>query len=268
MNGGGEIPTVWRMRSVVSAVAVSFAAVVAAACGSEKGQEAAATVTVTVVATTDDGPDAATVEGEPPEAADDAAVAEVVPAKTGVSQGDGREIGYGIVLENRSANEDALDVTVTVNILDAAGDVIATEAERINVIPAGETFYLGGASYGDERTRAVALETIVDVGSSEPAAYPLPQVTKVTVTRDEFLGYRVRGEVVNNLDQPLSSFAKIGIVLFDERGEVVGGGFTFLDAELPPGRRAGFEAGNGISAAPGGRVSEARASVNNEVTPS
>jgi hypothetical protein len=242
-------------------------------CGGDKGSSAARTVTVTVQATgasttqaaQTDGEGAATEPAPEPESESEEAV--VAVSKMGFSQDEHGEVGYGFVLVNNSAQEDALDVTVTVNVLDASGTIIATEAEAINVIPAGETFYLGGATYASGE-KADQLEPIVAVGSSEEASYPLPAVSRVRLINEEYLGLRVRGEVENTLDQPLSQLARIGIVVFDSRGEVVGGGFTFLDADLPPGRRASFDAGNGVGAIPPNRAESAMASVDNEVAPS
>ncbi len=109
------------------------------------------------------------------------------------------------------------------------------------------------------------IEPIVAVGSSDTAQYSLPPVSKVRLIEEEYLGLRVKGHVENTLDKPLSQFAKIGVVVFDTAGNVAGGGFTFLDADLPPGRSASFDAGNRVGAIPPSKAAKASASVNNEV---
>ena len=57
----------------------------------------------------------------------------VVVLKSGVSHSD-TEVGYGLVLKNQSKTQDAINVTVTVNAVDAKGDIVVTEAERVNII--------------------------------------------------------------------------------------------------------------------------------------
>jgi len=256
----------WEYLAFAAAGAALAFAVAVAGCGGEKGATAAKTVTVTVQAseggtTTEPVIEETTPSVDTTTASEEAVVA---VAKIGFSQGDNDEIGYGLVLKNQSAKEDALDVEVTINLLDRSGTIVATEAERINVIPAGGTFYLGGASYATGE-KAVKIEPIVAVGSSDSAQWSLPKVSRVRLVEQEYLGLSVKGQVENTLDQPLSQIAKIGVVVFDKRGNVVGGGFTFLDADLPPGRSASFDAGNGVNAIPPRKAAKASASVDNEV---
>jgi hypothetical protein len=241
-------------------------------CGGEKGATAGATVTVTVQATddeTDTSPvdtlEAPTTVTTTESSAATPEDAEIAVRKAGVAQSDGGEVGYGMVLQNLSATDDAIDVTVTVNLLDGSGAILATEAESVNVIPASTTYYLGGSSSVSEG-KVAKLEPIVAVGSSETAQYTLPKVSRVKLIEQEYFGLTVRGEVENTLDQPLSQFAKIGVVVFDAAGKVIGGGFAYLDADLPPGRRAGFSSSNGTNAVPVRAAAKAFVTVENEVT--
>lgn len=255
----------WRIAAYVG---LAIIALVVGACGGSKGETAAETVTVTVSAsetTTTETTTSATESTSTASTPTESKEATVAVGKMGVAQGSQGEVGYGLVLKNLSTTEDAIDVTVTVNILNAAGDILTTEAERVNVIPAGSTYYLGGETYINKNGKATKIEPIVDVGSSEKAAYRLPKVTKVKLTNEEYIGLKVSGEVENTLTQPLSQLAKISAVVFDAKGNVLGGGFAFLDANLPPGTRAGFETANGTGAVPAKRAVLARVSMNNEV---
>ena len=252
-----------------SAVFIVLVLALASGVGCGAGKEAAATVTVTVQAPAEtvesEVPPATTVEDVETEAPAEAEDAVVVATKAGFGQ-DGSQLGYGMILRNMSKSDDALDVAVTVNVLDGQGNILSTESESVNVIPAGEVFYLGGSTSVPDGERADEVEPIIAVGSSEPASYPLPKVTRVRVLRTEFLGLEVRGEIENTLREPLSSFAKIGVVVFDPKGNIVGGGFTFPDGEIPPGRRVGFQATIGVSAASPASAKFARASIDNEVS--
>lgn len=241
---------------IVTLAVVALGCGVVAGCGGEKGTNAQATVTVTEQAPVD-APVADPVSAESP-----AAEADVVVETSGFSQADG-SIGYGLVLENRS-EDDAVDVEVTVNMVGAGGVIVGTETEYINVIPAGERYYAGGTSYVSGQDRAQRLEPTVVVGSREPASYELAPVSNVRFSPIEYLGgIEVVGQVRNDYTQPLSSLAKIGIVALDSAGRVVGGGFTFLDADLQPGRSASFSMSS-FEIDPG-KVSRVEATVDNEV---
>src|SRR5206468_9390774 len=52
--------------------------------------------------------------------------------------------GWGVVLRNVSPDEDALDVDVTLNFLNAAGQTVRFSTEDYEAIPAGSTYYVGG----------------------------------------------------------------------------------------------------------------------------
>jgi len=70
----------------------------------------------------------------------------------------------------------------------------------------------------------------------------------------------VRGQVTKTPDGALSI-----IVLFDSHDGVIGGGFAFLSADLPSGRRAAFESLTGPQATPYKKIHQAAVSVENAV---
>lgn len=150
--------------------------------------------------------------------------------------------GYGIVLQNVSPDEDALDVTLLVNILDASGRIVKSESDNYEAIPAGATYYAGGDSIFEGT--AARLEVTAQTGSSQKkASILMPQVSNARVTGD-FLGVNVVGEVMNpSTTRPLSWLSRISVVCFDGAGNVIGGGDGFWPgtSNLPPGARIGFE---------------------------
>jgi hypothetical protein len=94
--------------------------------------------------------------------------AKVVLQKSGFSVAGsdtvGAFVGLGLVLKNVSPDEDALDITVTVNILDASNGVLETEASTIEAIPAGTTYYFGANTSLDGREQPSKLEVVLQVG--------------------------------------------------------------------------------------------------------
>jgi hypothetical protein len=263
------------LASVCALSLIGVAGFLIAACGGQPGSSAGATVTVTAAAptvtvtapvetedpATTDLAETAPVEAEDAESA--AVAAEIVQVKAGFAQ-TGEAVGYGLVLQNRSGTDDALDVTVTANILSGDGTILSSDSQVITVIPAGmKAFLVGGETFLNGGDEAASVEAIIDVGRSETATYELPVVTKVRAEIDEYETLTVRGQVENPLDAPLSAFARINIVLFGDGGEVIGGGFTFLDAPLPPGRKAAFD--SYMSAVPAQEIVRADATMVNEV---
>lgn len=153
---------------------------------------------------------------------------------------------------------------MTVNLLDKSGAVLQTENTTLSLIPAGGTWYFGGMLIVDKGDKPRKMEAFVDVGVSESAQYKLPTVTHVRVVKDPYMGVSVKGQVTNEWkDAALSTSARIGCVLFDANDKVVGGGFGYLNSNLPPGRTAAVEATLGPSSTPASKVKRAEMSIDN-----
>jgi len=157
----------------------------------------------------------------------------------GFSLGDYEQVGYGLVLKNTSTSMDAEELQVTVSLLDKSGAVVQTENTTLSLIPAGDTWYFGGMLMVNKGDKPRQMEAFVDVGASEAAQYKLPTVTNVRVVKDQFMGVSVKGQVKNEWkDAALSTNARIDRVLFDANDQVVGGGFGYLNSNLPPAERS------------------------------
>ncbi len=209
-----------------------------------------------------EAPDAVAEEGgQTPSSTAAEGGAQVVVDGSGFSVDEYGNAGYGLVLHNTSTAEDAYDLAITANLLDSAGNVIDTDNTTLSLLPAGETFYFGGEFY--DVKKAKKLEAFVDIGTTEPAQYELPKATNVRLAGDQDFGLRVKGQVKNTHEGTLSEFARIGVVVFDKNDEVIGGGYAFLDANLPSGRTAAFDTGNGVSATPRSKAARVKASVEN-----
>ena len=191
-----------------------------------------------------------------------ATAANVAVVARGFSQHE-EEIGVGFVLRNTS-KLDALDVRLTYNLAGAGGRLIASDSQSIQVIPAGATYYTGDEVDASSATaRARQLEVFVQVGQSVSHRYRLPQVSHVAVVV-KYGTVRVQGEIKNTLAGTLDGLARVGIVVFDRAGKVVGGGFTYPDTSIPRGMRVLFDAISGVDTVPPAKAASARASVENE----
>lgn len=152
---------------------------------------------------------------------------------------------WGVVLANTSRTHDALAVTVAVKLVAPNGTAVPGQGrvvrQRLPLIPAGKTFYLGGETtlLGDGRVRGVRAE-VTAVGSTPSKRYVLPPMSDVYL--DTSTG-QMAGTVRNPYSMAISSYdLTADIVFFDRRGRVIGGGgpgeIGNLESDLEPGSGA------------------------------
>jgi hypothetical protein len=179
-------------------------------------------------------------------------------ANSGYSQrpdrfGPGSSASYGVVLDNPSDTEDAQNVSVQVNFLDAANHTLQSASNHIGAIRAGSTFNLGGNQSFSTQTPVVKLEIIVQTDSWVKAAALEPEVQNVHIVPSSFepdwVG-EVDGDLINSDPTNTLTNAQIYVVLFDSAGNVVGGGTGFIFATLPPGTRSYMSSTTGFQAVP------------------
>lgn len=178
------------------------------------------------------------------------------------SEGGTSESSYGIVLKNESATNDAIDIDLSINYLDKTGTIVGSEWDGIHVVPAGEVYYVGGSASPNEP--ATKVEVDVKVGRWAPASAKLAEVSNLKVKSEGMIGTRITGLVTNTTDNTISRYNDVYIVLFDSAGKMVGGGFTYLPFDLKPGKKAAFNAGNGVNIAPAEKVKRIGVSVDGD----
>jgi hypothetical protein len=183
------------------------------------------------------------------------APATVAVTKSGLTQvpdqfDTGTTISYGLVLVNRSHDQDARDVEIDVNLLDSKGNAVAADKDfLLGGIPAGATYYYGNQIGTNSPTTVTRVAAVVKVGHSAPRSLVAPVVTNLRLSADQFDGsVVVDGDVTNEGTKDLSEFAEIDAVFFNSAGDVVGGDAVGPPFSLPPGAQTAFE----IDTGPGG----------------
>jgi hypothetical protein len=173
----------------------------------------------------------------------------VIPARLEVEKhgfgveafSDSTFVGYGAVIRNLSPDEDALDVTVLVNVIGSAGQILESDADSYEAVPAAMTYYAGGLILIRQGYAPVArIEVTVSFRARGKKAIALPPVSNVRVQDDGYGDAEVAGEVRNVSAKPLSNLADVTGVVFDAAGNVLGGGWGYLEADVPSGGRIGF----------------------------
>jgi hypothetical protein len=196
--------------------------------------------------------------------------AKIVIDKEGFSQrpddfGPGSSVSYGMLLVNRSPQQDAGDTYVLVNFVDASNNLLGTKSSLIKYIGAGATYAFGESMKLRTQVPVAQLEITIRVHSSKPKGEaPMPDLESVRVIPEqyhpEWIG-EVDGEVINDHDRLTLRNATFSAVVFDTSGQVIGGGRGSQVAAAPPGSRSVFLARNGFKAIPTSRAASALVSV-------
>ncbi len=173
------------------------------------------------------------------------------------------DLGYGLVLQNTSPDEDALNVAITVNVVDASNVIIESDSNTIQAIPASSTYYFGDEMFPNGPATPAGLQVVIQTGSQALKSLALPPVANVRLTDYILGGTEIDGEFSNPFQKPISGVARITGVIFDSAGNVIGGGFTFPNADVPPGSRIGFSIG--VSSVQPVRAASAQVSVEPEL---
>lgn len=195
------------------------------------------------------------------------APAQVNVRKSGFSQRvryASRDVSYGIVLHNPSPENDALNVTVLVNFVDATNRVVNTDTKQIPAVSAGTEYYLGGSTSIPDASQVSSLEIVVRIGGQEPKRKRSPAVSDVLVQQARYdAGWvgAVVGQVENDWKTMLLTRTQISAVVFDSSGAVIGGAQGMTNSGQLPGVRAYFNAGSSVSAIPFDRAASASVSV-------
>jgi hypothetical protein len=175
--------------------------------------------------------------------------------------GPGSLLSYGLLLRDTSPTEDAQNVYVIVNMVDAAGELLGSQSQSVAYIPAGGTYALGNALPLRTQEAVTQLELTIRVGAHEPhKAQVMPDFANVHVAPSQidpgWVG-EVDGEIVNANTPKTLARAQLSIVVLDAGGNVLGGGTGYTIAAVPSGSRFVFVASNGFKAIPLDRAASA-----------
>ena len=194
------------------------------------------------------------------------APARIVLQKTGFSQrviGSTRRVSYGIELANPSPENDALDVKVLVNFVDATNRVVNTETVDVDRVGAATVYYLGSSTSIPDGTPVSKLEIVTRITGQAPKTKVGPGSADVLVQAqiwDPAWTGAVVGQIVNDHPTMLLKATQVSAVIYDSAGNVIGGAQGGNYGELLPGVRAYFQASSGADAVPFDRVSSASVS--------
>ena len=141
--------------------------------------------------------------------------------ESGFSQDAYGGVNVGMLIENPSDSVSFESTAMIVTVKDADGNVIATDPEfKIGSILPGEKFGFGISLHPDEG--AVPASVDVSYKAEQKAAEDTPRLLTVDQVNKSELGYL--GEFTNENDDTYST-VMVGVLLFDESGAIIGGGY-------------------------------------------
>lgn len=160
------------------------------------------------------------------------------PAEQGqlVASGFGQSDQYaaGIALVENTSDHGGQTVTVQMNFLDEAGDIITSSDQLESFAYAGQTLAVHVfADLGDKRAKVASVEPtllIEDEGTFSEFDFQLEPVEATSIT-DNF-GVEAKFEITNPTSDPLQD-VRIGVACYDKNDNIVGGGVAFPEL-IPP----------------------------------
>jgi hypothetical protein len=161
---------------------------------------------------------------------------------------DERSVGYAFIVENPNSGLAVVNSRYQVAAYDASGIVLTTDSGYIPIVLPGERLGIASDFYLNEGQVVDRVEVQVRTGDFEPLdVTSLFTTENVAYIADEYFP-KVTGVVVSSATRDLESI-RISAVAYDEAGNIIGGGFAYLDF-VPAGGRAAVEASITTSAPP------------------
>ena len=139
------------------------------------------------------------------------------------------ELGWGFIVENPNPTLAAETTAYQVTAYAADGSVLGVYSSFISLLLPGERLGLGGSFYLPAGTTAERLEFDV-LGryfSETSIQADFLTVIDIVYVADE-LSPRVTGTIQNSLDRELND-VEVYAVAYNDAGQIVGGGFSFID---------------------------------------
>jgi len=178
--------------------------------------------------------------------------------------GQGSRLSYGLILHNGSAAKDAIGISVQTNFVMGDNNLLGTDSQHIDGIPAGSDYALGRMITFPGAAPITRLEVVIQVEKYAAPSIHNPTLANIHLVPQVFdsnwLG-TVEGELQNTDPVMTLRSASLSAVIFDAEGNVIGGGSGFAFQSLPSGARQFIQLANGLDAIPMGRAASTMVSV-------
>lgn len=142
---------------------------------------------------------------------------------------DGRSSGYGLIIENPNSAYSIENSQYHITFFAEDDTVIETEEGYINLVLPEQTLGIGGEVFLSEGQTVSRMEAQLQAGDFIETAEQLPQFSSENITFSQgTYSSQVTGFIVNPYTQDVTNL-RVSTIAYNESGEIIGGGFTFLD---------------------------------------
>ena len=205
------------------------------ACGSSTAQQLASAVPPAAITSQESviSPESVQPQGKQPTATQNvkpspSPIPEPIKLITqGLGQ-DGQEVGFGFIVQNPNPNYAFESSQYQIAIYNAEGTVVNTDSGYIELLLPGQQLGVGGTIYLDEGITAAKMEVQINAGNARISNLSDTfTVDKIIYTADEYFSV-VRGVISNPYNKDITTL-RTSAILYDETGNIIGGGYTYLN---------------------------------------
>lgn len=156
--------------------------------------------------------------------------------KTGFGQRDEYAWVTSLV-QNQSDDNIGRLVTVQFNLYDKGGDLIQSTDQVESFSRADQKMAIGTQVDLDHKKKVAKVEATLALSDYDGGADPSPEIKtgKVKVAKDEYGSTTARFEVYNSAKEALKN-VRVGVICYDTKDRVNGGGSTYPDLVPPSGK--------------------------------
>ncbi len=147
---------------------------------------------------------------------------------------DDQEIGYAFLVNNPNSAFAFENSQYQIAFYNTEGAVVKTESGYISLLLPNQTLGVGGVLYLDENIHAGKMEVQLNAGQATLTDFQLPFTAEnVVYMPDEYFS-KASGIISNPYDIDLTDL-RLSAVVYNETGEIIGGGYTYVNFLLAQG---------------------------------
>ncbi|HID34470.1 MAG TPA: hypothetical protein EYP25_07875 [Anaerolineae bacterium] len=147
---------------------------------------------------------------------------------------DGRSVGFAFIVENPNMGLAFEDSQYQLAAYDENDVVVETDSGYINLLLPGQSLGVGGDLFLDEGVTVSKIEVQLNAGNPEPTE-PIPTFTVESVAYHAGDHFSHATGVINNpYDIDLTNL-RVSAIVYDETGNIIGGGYTYQNFILANG---------------------------------
>ena len=237
------------MRRIFGTLLISALLVLGGACGESTTDQVVGALTpapgtpgVSEASSDSAANGAAPAEGAEAPAAPTMAAPESPTAPQVVATGfgqDGSQMGVAFIVENPNPGHTFESSQYQIAAYDANNTVVETESGYVTLLLPGQRAGIATTMFLNEGVTVARVDVQLKAGRAQPSE-PVPTFTvdAVTYMPEEYFP-KVTGTITSPYQQDLENI-RVSAVAYDAAGQIIGGGFTFVDF-VPAGGQAAVE---------------------------